>query len=663
MAESYASFYGREPNIDVNLFPNANSAGINAGNAQKTPFQAAVGGIISGVGTALSFASSYQNIQAQALNNEAQAQQNEINADPAVQQARKDSIISTSQIQKDQAYASSLQAGITQANEETVKIQEIAKLETGALLAQQVLQDTKNKKVVQDALVRGSPEELNSILQDAGIVSTLSRDPSYGLGAVTAMRGKADPLLIDSVAKQVDSVELEKRRVKMLENEAELRQKKSIEFEDRAATAVAGIYSNPGVAQKNRNLGDKFNYQQLEIYPLDEVQIIDGKLKRSTDGKTIARKPSIGPKTGETAYVMAYGDDVVEPYMSHADGVQNQKWLNDYKVYASAKGFPTPAEDSTITTPAAPGGPTGLAAMAPATELPAPTTVNQNIVDYAKTRNQQYFNQAQKSGNGGSYEALIAQGQSIGRQRVVTKSEYLAPQSTPVAKDSPKVTVEVAPTETPATDIKGAEDKVSSLIGAPATIDTDVKEVKQLTPAVIERVNSIPAMQNQPALLKGVAVVESSGNPNAKAADGGAGLFQFMIPAASDVGLSDEDRLDPEKAAPAAIDYLQRQYDSIEKRLNKTFSDQGLAIKPDPRMVLAAYNGGLKAVLNGISAGNTTWAQLKEYLLANKSPTNGKINTEYPEKVILASIPFIKGGNASDDAYIRTLISFGIINV
>ncbi len=61
MAESYSSFQGKEPNIDVNLFVNALTQGIAAGNAQDTTvgsiFKGISGGIKSGI-------QNYQGIQA-----------------------------------------------------------------------------------------------------------------------------------------------------------------------------------------------------------------------------------------------------------------------------------------------------------------------------------------------------------------------------------------------------------------------------------------------------------------------------------------------------------------------------------------------------------------------------------------------------------------------
>lgn len=53
----------RGPEIDINLYPNSASAGINAGNAQKTPLQQ----VVQGIGTGLDLYGKYQQVQDNAL--------------------------------------------------------------------------------------------------------------------------------------------------------------------------------------------------------------------------------------------------------------------------------------------------------------------------------------------------------------------------------------------------------------------------------------------------------------------------------------------------------------------------------------------------------------------------------------------------------------------
>lgn len=78
MSDAFPQLDG--PKIDVNLYPNAASSGINAGNAQKTPLQAGVEGAIEGVKTGLQVYQGVQQIQANDQN--AAIRQNTINQLP-----------------------------------------------------------------------------------------------------------------------------------------------------------------------------------------------------------------------------------------------------------------------------------------------------------------------------------------------------------------------------------------------------------------------------------------------------------------------------------------------------------------------------------------------------------------------------------------------------
>ncbi len=122
------------------------------------------------------------------------------------------------------------------------------------------------------------------------------------------------------------------------------------------------------------------------------------------------------------------------------------------------------------------------------------------------------------------------------------------------------------------------------------------------------------------------------------------------------------DRTNPDKAEPAGVEYVNQKYGEITKALVAKLS--GVAsIKPDPRMVLAAYNGGASWVMRAIQAGNYDWESVKKYILENKSPAAAKENIAYVDKVLSASIPFLTGGNASDEAYLRELNAYDIITI
>lgn len=201
------------------------------------------------------------------------------------------------------------------------------------------------------------------------------------------------------------------------------------------------------------------------------------------------------------------------------------------------------------------------------------------------------------------------------------------------------------------------------IVGNPkVTLNTD--SIPIATKPVIDKINSIPALQNSSAIIKGLIAVESHGDAYAVSPAGAAGIAQFMPNTAREMGLSPTDVYDPNKAVPAAANYLVKKYDEINKSISKAFNAQGVALSPDPRMVLASYNGGAGDVLAAIHAGKTTWAKMKPYLAAVKTKPGAALeNITYADKVLTAAVPFIKGGNASDDALVKSMISFGIMDV
>lgn len=108
---------------------------------------------------------------------------------------------------------------------------------------------------------------------------------------------------------------------------------------------------------------------------------------------------------------------------------------------------------------------------------------------------------------------------------------------------------------------------------------------------------------NAPEELKYLAVIESSLRPTATSRVGARGIWQFMPATGREYGLRIDDiideRLDPEKATVAAIQYLQRSHDR--------FKDWTLA--------LAAYNSGGGRVNRAVrrSHSKNFW-RLKRYL-------------------------------------------------
>lgn len=645
MAETYASFQGKEPNIDVNLFVNASSQGIAAGNAQKSTAGAIFAGGTSAIETGLDVATKVENLKQEQA-------KTQIDTDEAVIAARKKQI----QAEADKTAAEAEDAA--SANGQLSK-----KMEAQARLKanEQKYNDLTNIDAVGTALddPNTSPEQLTELLKRS--TGTFTRNPDEGLAALTRARSRIDPGFYDEFKNTITAADQEKRRTNMLENQAEAARKEIEKNKSEYDEALTGLSSLPGLHDAMQQPG--YDYRAPKIYPAQGVTIQDGKLV-TQNGQVVRNTLSAGE---DKSYIMAVGDNVVESYLTPDEARQAQKWLNKYKQYGTANKWPTPAQrslENNVTDTTDLLAPSGLARPAP---VAGAKPINQNIVDAAKARNDNAFAQAQSNGYGGSYEALIVKGNNIARKAMVAPDYIKTPQTVPVTPGAPAITKLTPITDegvdTPLGSVAyGAQHLSQVLGGANVTLYTTVHK-PQATKRVIDRINNIPVLKDKPALIKGLVAVESAGNPNARSAAGAAGLMQFMSPAAQDMNITDDERYDPNKAVPAGIKYLETQYDSIEKKLKSALGAQGTSIVPDPRMVLAAYNGGQRDILRGIRAGKTTWEGMSEYLKSVKSPGAYKENVSYADKVIVSSIPFIKGGNASDDSWVKTLINFGIIDV
>lgn len=640
MAEQYASFQGREPNIDVNLFTNARTQGIAAGNAQKSTISSIVQGGLEGVETGMAITQGIANIQ------QTQAQTGLIKAQTAATE------------QKTAGGGADPQE-VLKNQEAQQKLGDLAILEqVGGLVAQYGagnraidLDSTFSNPELAQVLARNRKEGLRLI----AMANTAGLDPQIGVAQVDNIYA----------AESIEQAQARKQEI------AKQNQTFAIKTQNDFEAAHAALTKYPEALKGNPNT--------LEIFSEDAVVIRGNKLEKQANGSYTLAADSSNPtskarpdnkvlvRREEDGSYTVVGRNVPDSY---------EKFVNDYVIGANIRPAFSETTIGGVTkdqmlnavapTRTTGGGGGGLAdrRAAAATQQNMNTPVQQAVQDAAAS-----LDKARANGVGTSWMATFEQAKNITRGKQMGTPGYLMPQSTPTPAGEVTLTI-------PQTDYKRiglpaptakigtkeyANQQLSNLLGGvPAELNVDY--TASFTDQAIATIEGIPAMQDMPALIKGQALVESGGKISALSSKGAAGLMQLMPGTAADLGLTAEQRLDPTYAVPAAVKYMKMQYSAAEKTLDKALRDTGSIIKPDPRMVLAAYNGGGKWIQDAIRAGNTDWDSVKAYIKANKSAANAKENIEYVDKVIAASVPFIKGGNASDDSYVRDLMNFGIVS-
>lgn len=682
MADQYSLFQANGPSIDVNLFPNAMTQGIAAGNAQKST----VGAIAEGVGNAItSGMQAYGGAQGIRANEAALA----ISEDKGVQDAKKQQILLEGQKAK-------LESEVLEQDREIAL--EVAKsdLEVKKQTNLQKLGDFANIRLVDEILGGLSSKtdpveqqaEVNRILQAPGMLATMARDTQFGLATLKRMEttGLADPVMLQNAREIIDQEEIAKSRNRIAQAQEVARAKAAEKDQEKFDGSIDAISSLSDRARDllDINTNKNLNVNKFELVPKGTIKYEDGVPAKDADGNII-RIPKLS--AGGDTYALLYGNEVAADDISKDDYSKYNRDLYELKKGAasrdayrrvakvgeadntggSSNGQPTKVREENL----------GLAEGSPS-QVPGPEEIYTQVqtgYEQAKQRAAQNgqivaFSKLRQRGNviAGSRVMPSNQAYITGSQATPTPASVL-PQTrpTPTPFNTPGITAPM-PTLTPSsyTDIlKGVTGRQD------ISLDVDTSLLKA-RPEDFKTIANMEAFAGKPALIKAIGLVESRGNPNAKSINIStgvtiaAGIMQFTKAAAKDAGLAtdgtSDERLDPAKAVPAAVRYVETQYKNVQRGLLAKLGEKGM-IKVDPRLVLASYNGGYDAVRKAIAAGNTTWDTVKDYIERNnlKSPSNMKENFEYADKVITASIPFIVGGNESDDSYITALKNADII--
>lgn len=674
MAEQYPVFNPGRPQTDPMLFVNAATAGINQGNATPSTIGAIGQGITAAIKGGLQTYQQVQQIESTGLLNDMREIELQRESDPEVQEARKASILAGAEKDESQAYLARLEQETAAANEELFKKTKVAEIQAKYSEATTKLTDMNNMQRWSTAAASNDAAQVNAMLSDPSMRDTLLRNEEWGMRALSGVKSVASPDALNPVLNSVDAVRRSKIAEAAMLQEQKLRSERQAELEGKASTAQGVFESIPEWTNLQANeakLGRVLDSRNVRVLNDSQVTLTpDGKLLDDGTGKA-AIKPLVegAPRSG--SYTLAYGTNVIKKGLTKEEADRYSNNLDTLNSWRTSTGYFNNVNTSTATGQVdesfglrEPGPPVPQpGSPAPqAGGTPSPT-LSPGVASAVEERKADAQRRAMQRGQEAGWTASVKRGRTF-----IPQGGNIAPtsQSVPQPTNVPKMT-QPAPEVTVAPPVgkKPSLERLSAIMGG-ADIELDIpdKAYAHVDKTVYNRIMSTPAMQQVPALIKGLVAVESGGKADVISSDGGAGLGQFMEATAAELGLSPEDRLNPDKAVPAISEYMGRLYKSINKEFSVAYRKyQGLAIEPDPRMVLAAYNGGAKYILNGIRAGYLDWESMKEYLKSVKSPKAAKINTEYGDKVIASSVPFIVGGNAADDTYLKKLMNHGILNV
>lgn len=258
-----------------------------------------------------------------------------------------------------------------------------------------------------------------------------------------------------------------------------------------------------------------------------------------------------------------------------------------------------------------PGSQTPQSQETSSTNPNAPQASNSNIVDQ---RRAQFDALAKKRPPGiapGAIENRLAQRNQELQQKFAPPKPLASPTPAQVLPPSPPPAVPPTPTAA-----------LSKMTNTPVSLRKDISF--NLKPTTWDYINSEPLLAGKPALVKGLAAVESGGKRNAQSPTGVRGLLQVTKATAAEFGL---DRDIPEQNVLAGQKYL---YKSIG------------VFNGDLRLGLAGYNGGIGLIQHAVrEVGDTNWDNIKGYLKTVLSPQKYKEVAEYPDKVLSATSHFM----------------------
>lgn len=544
------------PTIDVNLYPNAVSAGIEQGNAQKTNLQAGIEGAIKGVQTGIGIVQGVQGIQQNA--NALQIQQHQIDQFPTTDKAA-------------QAHADDA-AAIAKIDE--LKAQEAAALQSTKILGETLQASADAKKAIQQQDTLKRVNQVTNILESSdpqtkGQLVASGQFDDLATSAPTVyeqlLKSQADnPTLNidqkDRIARTLDGINMRKidlEKQKIDEAHSALIGK---DFEKIVNSTLKGdvpyLINNYGLG-----LSDLGNKSRVQTYPSGVKNFNkDGTLKAGPDNE-LSSLP-VDANDGKFDVVIDGKRANVRIHKTENDAIQNLQHYMASTGLVSSEATPvataTPASTTTSLTPTsdaferARGAPTAPTQNAgpPITAEPSPIP-NMNIESNSSIVQQKAQELEARAQNDPILaNRLVAKGLLKQQQVTVPATPTQTPEvrsSTPSANSSTKAGAENTPTPSP-------EVMKQNVSYVHDSLPTSAK--RYVDKSTLTRVLDEPLVQGLKPIYQAVAAVESQGKKFAKAKGSSAtGLFQLTDAAASDVKV---DKTNPVKNVAGGVKYLDR---------------------------------------------------------------------------------------------------------
>lgn len=258
MAEQYG-YMGRYPGpvVDVNLYPNAVSAGISQGNAQDTTTSAIAKGVSSAINQGLDTYSKIQQIQAQGANNE-------VNTDQGVIDAKKAAIVAA-------GTADQIQADILKNNQTTIEETSALDLNRKLDASKIAAQDSTNITQLNDLSQAGNLEHAMAAYQDPTYAPTFARNPEFAVQYGQALKTQGgDPAILDPLQKQYEAIDYGNRVRGSSAHTQSLADKQAEKDSGLASKAQSYFDSNPEFSKFNpnsRQVANNFDPRLMSITP------------------------------------------------------------------------------------------------------------------------------------------------------------------------------------------------------------------------------------------------------------------------------------------------------------------------------------------------------------------------------------------------------------